>query len=163
MTCIIGHRSGWMVADRRVTFGDTLIGPYKRDKIRKGCGLLVGIAGSSFAADYVGHQLAKFSGSLGDMKDAALYVLGETMREHGRGSSALVVIDSELWLYDEHGARSAIDSSFWAIGSGYQAALGWLHGRLLGGKVEPQDAQNAISFAAQLNSDVGGGWQVERL
>lgn len=168
MTCIIAHRSGWMVADRRVTFGDTLIGPYQRDKIVKGCGLLVGVFGKGAVGDRIAESLRPYPidpaiGTVAEHAKNGLEVVRVMMRHEGEGSGALVVTPDGLVLFDQYGTKNRIDADVWACGSGYQAALGWLHGRFLGASIEPKDAQNAISFASALNSDIGDGFQVERL
>jgi hypothetical protein len=161
MTCIIAHRLGWMVADRRVTFGENFIGPYQRDKIRRGTAtLLVGIAGRAIVGDLVTEALGRRN------PNAAIDDFARVMREHGRGCNALALTTKAIVEYDQSGAAFTLTADWWAIGSGWQAALGWLEAVSLGRKnrlITVEDAQHAITFASRLNSDIGDGFQVERL
>lgn len=159
MTCIIAHRLGWMVADRRVTFGENLIGPYQRWKIRRGIpDLLVGVSGRAVVGDLMEEALRQTVDTT-----AALAKVTELMRSRGEGSSALVLTADALRELDQQGSLLTLSADHWAIGSGYQAALGWLAGACQGRLVTPDDAKHAITFAGSLNSDIGDGFQVERL
>ena len=160
MTCIIAHRLGWMVADRRVTFGEGYTGPYRRNKIRRSSDILVGCAGPAVLSDRIEDALRGDSLVHGNYR-----AIVATVREHGTGSNTLILTANGITELDQKGAAFDVDAEFWAVGSGFEAALGWLHGRYVArtGCVTPEDAKAAISFAAQLHTDIGDGFQVERL
>ena len=160
MTCIIAHRDGWMVADRRVTFNGGLIGPYRNRKILSGPGILVGCAGDSVLRTVLTEAMASCTGA-----GQALQCVARAIRElpQQRGHALLVTREHGLVEIDSLGHCHELESEYWSIGSGYHLALGWLAGRCGGHAVRPEHAVQAISFASEHVNDVGDGTCVEVL
>lgn len=157
MTCIIGHRDGWMVADQRVTFGP-IIGPYEVRKIKRGPGILVGTAGESLFGSLV--QDAMESGNIAPgVKGIVDLVRGLSEPE----GNAMVLTRGGIWEVDSAGCSYRIESPWWAIGSGNELAQGWLAAVSDMRPVTLRDAQAAIAFAATRLNNVGHGTQVEHL
>jgi hypothetical protein len=154
MTLIIAHRSGWMVADRRVTFQDSLIGPYVVSKIKRGSGILVASSGNGVFKDLIVESI-----------DGGLPAIAKLFRENGReiGGHALARTAAGICEVTSRGGLEWVDSDFWAIGSGYQFGLGWLAAVASTRPVVPDDAKHAINYAATRVSDVGDGHQLEIL
>lgn len=162
MTCIVAHRSGWIIADRRNTLCDTWRVPIVTPKIIRHANCLFASAGSA----YVNAKL--LAAVQGARDEDILDRMADAMRapEDKGDGHVLVVQEGKLWTIDGHGALLEIDYPFWSIGSGYQAALGYLAGIQyeLGSKeIETYHAINAVAFAAELNTDCGDGYQVETL
>jgi ATP-dependent protease HslVU (ClpYQ) peptidase subunit len=159
VTVIIAHRSGWMCADRRQTFNGHLIGPYRTQKIRRGQGILVACAGNGVFKDLVQEALdaAPASGQLRAMV--------ELFREKGNtlDAHALAVTADGIVEITSDGAQCWVTADWWAIGSGYMAALGYLEGASHARPLTPEMAAEAIAFAATLTNDVGDGIQTEHL
>lgn len=161
MTCIIAHRDGWMVADRRQTFESSLIGPYKTAKIKRGPGVLVGTSGNGVFQDLVAEELATRS-----YAEEAIRHVAKVFRTHGAeiGGHAIALSEKGICEITSRGAVVWLEAEYWAIGSGYPFALGWLECLAFhGDKITPTDAYNAISFAADRVNDVGDGHQEEHL
>jgi len=158
VTCIIAHRDGWMAADRRETFQDALIGPYRTAKINRADGILVASSGSGVLMDLIREAL-EASGA--DKLRAVVQVFRD--KRDGVSGHALALTPSGICEITSTGGLSWLDSDHWAIGSGYPFALGWLGAIAAQRQITPDDALNAINFAATRVNDVGDGIQVERL
>lgn len=164
MTCIIGHRDGWIVADVAHTFNDFTTCPCYRSKVWR-AGVTVGdsvpkqltalwaTCGSSVLSDLVCERL-------GENPDKSPVVeIAKVFRANpDKGEALIVTHGGDIIHIASSGAILYITGEYWAIGSGYQAALGYLRGvRHLRDKGEPvtiEDAQHAIGMAAALNHDV---------
>lgn len=162
MTCIVAHRSGWMVADRRITFSDSLIGPYQINKIIKRPGLLIASAGNAVVGDWIRDCVARWEG------ENALQEVIDMFRRESRSEPlghALAVTKSGIYEVGGRGCLHTIapEATHWAIGSGYQFALGWLASTEKYMVLRPRHAEAAIEFAATRVNDVGDGVQVELL
>lgn len=160
MTCIVAHRAGWIIADRRNTLCDTWRMPILTPKIVRHANCLFASAGSA----YVNSKL--LSAVQGARDEDILDRMAQAMRapEDKGDGHVLVVQEGKLWTIDGHGALLEIDFPYWAIGSGYQAALGYL----AGAESDPKNIREghaicAVEFAATLNTDCGDGVQVELL
>lgn len=161
MTCIIAHRDGWMVADRRQTFQESLIGPYRTAKIKRCGGLLVASSGNGVFQDLIAEALAGASNS---GTDTALHAVAQVFREKGDiGGHALALSALGICEITSNGAVCWVDADHWAIGSGYPFALGWLAAKASLGPLGVDDALHAINFASTRTNDVGDGYQVEKL
>lgn len=158
MTLIIAHRDGWMVADRRTTFDGGLIGPYRINKIKRGRSLLVASSGNGVFADLILEALAP---SPPDEFRAVVQVFRDRGSEIG--GHALALMDRGIFELTSRGGAVQLDADFWAIGSGYQFALGWLGAIVSQRKLEIGDALHAITFTSTRVNDVGDGYQVEHI
>lgn len=160
MTCIIAHRDGWMVADRRQTFESSLIGPYKTAKIKRGPGVLVASAGNGVFQDLIAEELASRS-----FAQEAICHVAKVFRTHGAeiGGHAIALSAKGICEITSRGAVVWVDADYWAIGSGYPFALGWLAAKASLGALGIEDGLHAINFASTRVNDVGDGVQVERL
>jgi ATP-dependent protease HslVU (ClpYQ) peptidase subunit len=156
MTCIVAHGDGWMVADRRSSFnGGSQIGPFLRTKIRSVNGMLIGTAGAAYCLDVV--CKAAENAALHEVNDA----ISHAIRVECSGEGAILVVHRGcVYEIPSDGTWMRVEQEYWAIGSGYQAALGYLAGF---GIVTPETAAAAINFSATLNVDVGDGTQSVRL
>lgn len=159
MTAIVAHRSGWMVADRRQTFEGSLIGPYRTNKIKRGQGILVASSGHGVFQDFIQEALDGAGAS------GQLHAVVQVFRDKGKdlGGHALAVSAEGIVEITSAGALCWLTSEWWAIGSGYMAALGYLRGASHARPVTPEMAAEAIAFASTLTNDVGDGIQVEHL
>jgi hypothetical protein len=161
VTCIIAHRDGWMVADRRTTFAGNLIGPYETEKIIRWPGLLVAVAGNSDIQERVKRALRALGAD-----SAVERVQGVFLEEERQGHAIVLDESGRICELLSNGGVSYLksDVSYWAIGSGALVVLGYLACcERQYGEVTLEDAQSAIVFAATLVNDVGDGFQVEKL
>jgi ATP-dependent protease HslVU (ClpYQ) peptidase subunit len=157
VTCIIGHRDGWMVSDRRKTFQDHLLGPYQVEKIIRGPGLLLATSGAGVLGDLAREAIAKTKTT-----QAAAKAVVQLFREKVEGH-ALVLTADMLAEITSTGELCKLQSRYWAIGSGYMVALGYLGALERTRSVTPEDAIAAIELASTLVSDVGDGVHVVAL
>lgn len=159
MTAIVAHRSGWLVADRRQTFSENLIGPYRTSKIKRGPGILVASSGNGVFQDLIEEALeaAPASGQLRAVVDV--------FRSKGQeiGGHALAVTAEGIVEITSRGALCWLTSDWWAIGSGYPFVLGYLQGASSARAVTTELAAEAIAWASTRTNDVGDGIQVEHL
>lgn len=162
MTCIIAHRDGWMAADRRKTFDGGLLGPYVVTKILRSDGLLWGTAGSGELPSKI-QSAAKGCAYPDNL--AAMQALFLGSGDGLPGHALVLTVDGGIWELLSRGDLARIDPkvTHWAIGSGFQYALGYLAAIERGRKLVPNDARQAIKFASTRVNDVGDGIQVERL
>lgn len=168
MTCIIGSKAGWMVADRRVSF-DGWIGPYKVEKICRAPGALIGVSGNGAALGRVRDVVAGIT--LPVDPDATIRQLVALMREiDGKPSPAelLIVTRDRLVQIDPSGAAYDLEQPLWAIGCGCMSALSWLHGyaharSTKDAETDPEYARRAIGFVSTIQTAVGDGEQTEWL
>lgn len=166
MTCIIAHRDGWMVADRRKTFQDTLLGPYVVNKIIRGPDLLVACAGAAEVSEHVRRALRE-----ANVRDALSRVQDVFFeRPEGHHGHAIILqrglgLSNRLYEVSSRGDLAELDSraEFWAIGSGYLVALGYLKACSHSERIVAAHAIGAIEYSATLCLDVGDGCQVEHL
>jgi ATP-dependent protease HslVU (ClpYQ) peptidase subunit len=165
MTCIIGHRDGWMVADRRIS-ARGWIGPYDVRKIAKTSyhdTALVGVAGTMALLGPV-HKTVN---DCGMNEEELLSKLSSMLRdrEDKQDATFLVLTREHLIEVDPAGGLFWLDTDLWAIGDGAPAALGYLRGMERGGVkgLIPAHAEEAIAFSGKLNTAVGDGTQVETL
>jgi hypothetical protein len=161
-----------MVADRRVTFSGGLLGPYRVEKIARGPGILVAGAGDSFLRTALAEAMAPCTGA-----GQALHSVARAIRglPEQIGHVLALTVAHGLVEIDSRGHCHELESDYWSIGSGFQAALGYMAGvlsRAPGGAslrewqrdgATPDLAAEAICFAAGLNADVGDGIQTEVL
>lgn len=138
MTCIVAHRSGWMVADRISLFG-----------------------GHAFSTDEkivsLGHTLLAASGESGFkqriakvLENTSQEAVPEVLSDHLSASKPdvnvlLVNKIQKLIVFDECGARYYPSCDLWAIGSGADLVIGFMAGR---GLDTAAGAQEAIRWAA---------------
>lgn len=185
MTCIIARRSepgrpGWMVADRRCNASGTLLNPYHPAKIHRAGGYLFGSAGTARLGS-IFRELAEVIREHGDVQWAGRNIFDAIVNrvrdqppnERYGQAHALVLSHEGIWEIGSDGSVNQCDPEcqIWAIGSGYQAALGWYIGAHLQmeARLRPlRDmeiilAKGAIEFAGTLNADVGDGTQLEQL
>lgn len=161
MTCIVAHRDGWMVADRRMTFQDSLIGPYVVNKIQRGTGLLVATSGCGSLNDRVARVLREEHS-----QDALRAIQDVFLGSDGRPGHALVLHGQRIFEITSRGSlvELADQAAYWAIGSGYQVALGYLRAcSARCSRVVVAHAISAIDCASTLVNDVGDGHQVEHI
>jgi hypothetical protein len=148
-----------MCADRRQTFQDTWIGPYRTNKIQRGHGILVASSGQGVFQDLIEEalQAAPTSGQL--------RAVVQVFRDKGEelGGHALALTTEGLVEITSDGALCWLTSDWWAIGSGYPFALGYLQGASGTRPVTPEMAAEAIAFASTRVNDVGDGIQIEHL
>lgn len=148
-----------MAADRRTVFEDCLIGPYRLNKIKRGRALLVACAGNGVFADLVKEAL---SPSPAD----ELRAVAQVFRDKGDiGGHALAVSPAGICEITSKGGVVWLDADYWAIGSGYPFALGYMQGRSAAGTcpIDGALAVDAINFVATLVNNVGDGCQLETL
>lgn len=166
MTCIIAHRSGWMVADRRATF-DGWVGPYNVQKILRArcCPILIGIAGVGGLIPLIQSALRECMTEAG-----AIECLGALQREReGKEPANLLVLgEGGIWEIDPSGCAYELKSDIWAIGCGSMTALAYIEGWRRGAAGEPRHigtshAVEAIEFVSAIHTSVGDGTQVELL
>jgi hypothetical protein len=150
-----------MVADRRTVWGDSALRPMRTDKIVRYGHALVGFSGSS---DLVRTRVdwGSVNVTSDPLRDLPPIFRDAPEREY----SAIICADDSLWLISGQGGLHALTADLFAIGSGADAALGYLRG-LRDGRSEmaisPQDAKCAINYAAETDCSVGDGYQEERL
>jgi hypothetical protein len=158
MTCIVAGRN-WMVADRRSTFEGSLIGPYRTNKIKRGLGILVASSGNGVFLDLIEEALG------GAPASGQLRAVVDVFRSKGQeiGGHALAVTADGIAEITSRGSLCWLTSEYWAIGSGYPFALGYLQGASQNRPVTPEMAAEAIAFASTRTNDVGDGIQTERL
>ncbi len=148
-----------MVADRRTTYPGGLIGPYEVSKIKRASNVLAATAGAGVLSDELGEALT------GKNEWTAQRAIVDMLKGQSepRGH-ALLLTTRGIWEIGDHGGAVRVAAEFWAIGSGFQFALGWLECLAFhGDRVTPTDAVNAIAFAAERVNDVGDGHQEEWL
>lgn len=169
MTLIIAHRDGWMAADRRTVFEHNLIGPYRVSKIKRAPRLLVASAGNGVFADLIQQAIDNARRDIKHAVPNADYFreIVQVFRDKGSdiGGHALALTPNGVCEITSRGGACWLDADYWAIGSGYPFALGYLAGISQGdsSKVTPETAMHAINFAATRTNDVGDGYQVEHL
>ncbi len=169
MTLIIAHRDGWMAADRRTVFEHNLIGPYRVSKIKRAPRLLVASAGNSVFADLIQQAIDNARRDIQHLVPNADYFreVVQVFRDKGAdiGGHALALTPDGLCEITSRGGALWLDADYWAIGSGYPFALGYLAGISRGdsSKITPDHALDAINFAATRTNDVGDGHQLEYL
>jgi ATP-dependent protease HslVU (ClpYQ) peptidase subunit len=149
-----------MAADRRTTFTGGLLGPYQVSKVHKGQGILVAAAGDHLLIDRISEVLPKAKTT-----NKALESIRAIFRAPNSGGHALVLTADRLIEVTSGGALVdlAKEQLFWAIGSGYQVALGYLAAKHATGRVDGDTAKQAILYASTLVADVGDGFQLETL
>lgn len=157
MTCVIAHRDGWMVSDRRTTYPGGLIGPYEVSKIKRASNVLAATAGAGVLSDELGEALA------GKNEWTAQRAIVHMMKAGEDRGHALLLTPQGMWEIGGMGGVVKVAADYWAIGSGYQFALGWLAAKASLRALTPEDALHAINFASTRVNDVGDGYQVERL
>jgi len=168
LTCIIGHRHGWMVADRLVTFGGAT-GPFKASKIARSANDLtrglVGSAGKSLQALLISDAIGENYDRFVSLQDRVCKAIREQKEPSG---DALIVTPTQLAYVDSAGCLHELEErqSFWAIGSGAEMAIGYLGAweRCCGRELDPHAAEAAIQYVSVHDNTVGSfGFQVERL
>jgi hypothetical protein len=161
VTCIIAHRDGWVVADRRVVCNDQLLGPYAVSKVQRGPGLLVATAGDDQVRARIERALK------GAHTIDALRRIQDVFLDAPRAGHALVLLDGNRGMYEVTSAGAVLRISerapCWAIGSGYMAAIGYLSGVGQTRTITPEVAAEALALCSMLVNDVGDGYQVEHL
>lgn len=133
-------------------------------------------AGAPILQQQVSRAIQREPSTLLLSTEMLLDVISSVFRDHMREplGQGLVLVGGNrtaeeqgprIVLIDIHGALHDVQSPWWAIGSGYQAALGFLRGCTLGLReaISPDDGERAIACAAELTANVGDGVQVERL
>lgn len=175
MTCIVAHADGWMVADRRVNSNETMRNPYDAVKITKRPGLLIATSGPAVLRDLVRESVGQLRGA--EAFNAAVSVVRAQQGEQHQRGHALAVTEYGVFEICSRGSVSRLAWPFWASGSGYMAALGYLRGFQDGyavavesetnwatpPSIKPADAVRAIEFASELDCMVGDGTQIEYL
>lgn len=173
MTCIIAHRDGWMVADTAHTFNDHTTVPCSQSKVwRAGVRpsedadiprqltMLWATCGASSLKDLVLDHLSQ------NQDKSPVVEISKVFRQNpDKGEALIVTWGGDLYHIGSNGAILRIDDGvkYWAIGSGYQAALGYLHGQGDGETCSLEAAQKAIAFAHTLNHDVSADSTFDRL
>lgn len=165
MTCIVAHKDGWMVSDRRVSFG-TYIGPYDVTKIVKHDwhNMLIGVAGVGAFVKSVSTK-TKDCASVNDVKQVLSDMCLE-WKARQEDICLLVVTKGVITEFDPSGGMFDISSNYdyWAIGSGSMAAVGYLDGlKKCGVKITPDIGIETIQYVSRLNVGVGDGTQMEFL
>lgn len=122
-----------------------------------------------------GFALVGFAGLADVIKSRIPVTMSDPLRDlpavirdaPGDGYTALLCEDGALYQISEDGGTHQVSSEYWAVGSGAEAALGYLAGwrshLKQGEPVTPFDAVGAIQFASTLDAGVGFETQVERL
>jgi hypothetical protein len=163
MTCVIAHKDGWMVADRRVVFGID-VGPFKVNKVFKDSfsRVLVGVAGIGAFTNHLQDTSAwtSFHAACADVSTK----LKEFNSSRGEDSSyALVCSKGNVAKIDPSGGIYEVDSTYdyWAIGD-RDTAIGYLDGlREAGVKIDSAIGIKAIEYVGRSNLGVGDGVQLE--
>jgi hypothetical protein len=165
MTLIIGHRNGWMVADRRSRFGEC-VRPIDVSKIINIEGVaLVAAAGNSGFGQLASTELASHGGDA----DVLIGSLSKYIRDNTPDINLLVVTRAgRLCIIDEKGVVYDFKPKqlWWALGSSDDMAIGWLAcwERMMSGMDMPPDtAVRALEYCALMDVGVGDGFQMERL
>ncbi len=155
MTCIIGHRDGWMVADVAHSFTDLTRCPCYTSKV-----LFYAVPNTGGRMKFIwascGNSVLydKTATAIREDSPSPLGDLAGVFREFRNEGEALVVCSSgDIYQISTSGALLKMEAEYWAIGSGYQAALGFLRGQGHDA-VSINDAKQAIAFAAELCTDV---------
>ncbi|HEY3498221.1 MAG TPA: hypothetical protein VGK73_26165 [Polyangiaceae bacterium] len=161
MTLVIAHKDGWMAADRREVFEGQLLGPYRVNKIKRGQGILVASAGNGVFQCLIQEALDDAPPTASDGLRAVIKVFRDKGSEIG--GHALALTREGICEITSRGGVSWLASDYWAIGSGYQFAIGYLTGVSGGGAVTDTHALHAINVAERFVNDVGDGYQLERL
>jgi ATP-dependent protease HslVU (ClpYQ) peptidase subunit len=164
MTCIIAHRDGWMVADRRASF-DGWVGPYKVEKIFRCAQLpiLVGVSGTAGVKTLM-QEATEGCRIHSDAIRAMVQVQRDRKTEDG--TTLLVLSAQGLLEIDPSGYAYELESNIWAVGSGSMTAIAYLAGWSADWphrKVSGTTAEAAIKFVGTLNTTVGDGIQAEYL
>lgn len=144
MTLIVGHKSGWVVADKRANYsGETW--PLEVNKIHRFSGCLAASAGDSSVRTKLHNSLAMHHGvsSYADWINSA--------QAGCDNSHVLCVHKGSLELFTGGGCIESIDAHWWAIGSGAHIAYGYLSAiEEMYGYVLFSNAVNAVRIASRL-------------
>jgi hypothetical protein len=156
MTCIIGHRDGWMVADVAHSFTDLTRVPCYTSKL---CHWALPAAAGRIKIMWATCGSAVLHDkTVRAVEDDAIQELTAVFRAHpGEGEALVVCGTGDLYHIASSGALMRLTAEYWAIGSGYQAALGYLRGQHEGlseAHVTIEEAKRAIGFASELCMDV---------
>lgn len=157
MTCIIGHRDGWMVADRRATFHDTRVSSFRPEKIVRARDALLALEGMAGVV----WRMAPAVWSATPVHEFARLI-----SEHGEDQvSGIAVWRGDVWTVQGCGEMRRVDrADYWCTGSGQELAHGYIAGAVAHDRrVGTLLAVEAIGFASQWNLQCGDGVQVERL
>lgn len=162
MTLIIAHTDGWMVADRRTVFDGGLIGPYLVSQIKRAPGILAACAGNGVLSDLLEETLEeRRSGHQDALRAVAKMFRGRSEKD----GHALALTPLGIAEITSSGGVVRLNAAYWAIGSGFPFAMGYLEGIAQGDSrlVTPEKAMHAINLAARYTNDVGDGYQTEYL
>ena len=173
-----------MMADRRTSSNGTLLNPYHPPKIHRAGSYLFGSAGTarlgSLFREFALEVRAAGSATWPDwmvFRQIVRLVRDQPPNERFGQAHALVLSHEGIWEIGSDGSVNQCDPEcqVWAVGSGYQAALGFLEGVLSqrpGGAsweewrrdaFSSEAGRKAIYCAGLLNADVGDGIQLEQL
>jgi ATP-dependent protease HslVU (ClpYQ) peptidase subunit len=138
-----------------------MTGPYVMNKVGHGPGMLFGCAGSALLQTLILECVQDISSP-----EAAISNIVQMLRDRGSRESigdTLVLTHDGILEINGDSCILPLDSEYWAVGSGFPFAVGWLAGIRSKRKLTPKDGVNAIQFAATLTMDVGRECQVEYL
>lgn len=171
MTCIIGHRDGWMVSDSMASDGNgRRFGGAVKKIYTVGDHTLIGVSGNA-GFDFIAREAIEDAAQ--DV-NRSVAVLGDWVRENYRDECGYVIVvvntKRELWEIDSCGAILQVDSDYWAIGSGAETAQAFLSGIAYGRGATPQidkitcnDGQIAIAHTASALTTVDNRCQTVSL
>ena len=162
MTVCVVHRDGWAVTDSREMIGHTVVPCIPEKAFRTGW-YVISVAGPARLSQKI--QRAVMSVSNGEVIDTITEILDD---QDDLGVQVLLVDGlRKLIDFDCHGCLSVIDTDydFRVIGSaqdlvtGYMSAIAKREKR----KLTPEDAVEAIKFAAVLEMSIDDRCQVVKL
>lgn len=169
MTCIIAHRDGWMVSDRRIT-ANNCIERYAIDKIQRHRKLpiLVGTAGCMNTVQRVRDLLDE---SLHEHESTIIRRLGELRQANdGKNDGTFIVLTpTRLIEIDTGGGIFEFLGRLGVVGCAVQATMSWFNGYLRGGNpyagnsITTKTACSTIEFLSGVYTGIGDGTQVELL
>lgn len=164
MTVCVVHRDGWAVTDSREMMGHTVVPTAPRKAFRTALGwYLVATAGPSSIAQRIERSLSSVND--GEVERG----ITEILSDQDRNDVQVLAVDRDRNLvdFDSDGCLSVIDTDydFRVIGSaqdlvtGYMSAIAKREKR----KLTPEDAVEAIKFAAVLEMSIDDRCQIVRL
>jgi len=160
VTTIVGHRDGWMVADKRCSF-DGSIAPFETTKVRRASGVLIGFAGHPAHADFWDEQMA--AQARPDVATARRVMVQPVPHTESGGSHCLLRWTGDLYEINCAGVAYRVLQDWWVIGTAW-LALGFISGALSrGAQVTPALAADAILFTSRNHTGTSPDSELFRL
>lgn len=168
MTCIVAMRdiSGrvWMGADSQHTRRDDTIVPMPYPKLFRHGDMMIGAAGPTHYCEYLRRDLVVPRRPDGCTDEDYLLThvrnaIRDVLPADPENFDALIAFAGRIWLmHPKYGYE--INQHFWAIGTGFPYALGYLEGPAA---PVPAKLMGALEAAAKYEATVGGPFEVQAL